>query len=117
MSEDSITSQADAVDRLQRFNGRTIIAAETAREIAAQFDVELPETVGALQPIAHLDRFQPDNEALGIGCGSLCEVLAEEIDGIEAESFVAGGHGTTQDGLKDRNLPTLEAYVSGETDD
>lgn len=110
MSE--IDSPADALCALKDTSGRTILSAEYARSIADQFGVALKGRPGGLEPISRLDRLQPHNEDRGIGCGSLCKRLAEGIDGIEAEDFVAGGHGTTEDGLKDRNLPKIEAYVT-----
>jgi len=106
----------DALNGLAGHNGATIVPALYASQIAEQFGISLDET-GALQPISQMDRLQPDNDALGIGIGSLCKTLCEQIDGIEAENFTAAGNGSTQRGLKRENLPLLEAYVDGLTDD
>lgn len=104
----------DAYDELAERQGRSILAADFAREIADAFGVELEERIGELTKLKHLDRLQPDNENRGIGVGTLCKVIAEKRDGLEAEGFHAIGHGTTQDGLKDRNLPKLQGLVATE---
>lgn len=97
----------DALNDLEGRPGRQILFADHARDVADAFGVELKQRPGELEPIKRLDRVQPHNNGLGIGVGSLCKTLAERIDGVEAEEYVAGGHGTTQDGLKARNLPKL----------
>lgn len=106
-----INSQSDALCALKDYSGQTILSESFAREIAAQFDVELNESIKELRPLSEMDRLQPDNDALGIGCGTLCHTLADRL-GLDAEDFVAAGHGFTEDGLKDRNLPKIEAYVT-----
>jgi hypothetical protein len=99
------------VEKLDGYDGATILDAETARDVAAAFDVGLDESMSELRPISEMDRLQPDNDDLGIGVGTLCKSICARLDGIEAEDFLAGGHGTTQRGLKKRNLPKLEAYA------
>lgn len=105
----------DALKGLSGHNGATIVPELYATQIAEQFGVTLDERPGHLEPISDMDRLQPDNDQLGIGIGSLCKALCEQIDGIDAEDFVAGGKGTTQRGLKRENLPLLEAHVDGAT--
>lgn len=104
-------NKRDALDDLDGRPGRQIVSADHAQELARAFGVELKQRPGELEPIKRMDRGQPNNHALGIGVGSLCETLADRLDGIEAEKYVAGGHGTTQDGLKARNLPKLREMV------
>lgn len=100
-------NRREALDDLDGRPGRQIVTADHAREVADAFGVELKRRPGELEPIKRLDRVQPNNNALGIGVGDLCRTLADRLDGIEAERFTALGHGTTQDGLKARNLPKL----------
>lgn len=103
-----LDSRDAALRGLDGHNGATIVPAVYAERIAEQFGVELRERPGGLEPISSLDRLQPDNDQLGIGVGSLCKALCEQIDDVDAEDFVAGGHGATQRGLKRENLSKLK---------
>ena len=84
--------------------------AEFLGQIAAVFDVTLDEQPGGLQPLHEMDRLQPDNDALGIGVGSLCVALCKKLD-LPVETNTMLGHGSTARNYKQDNLPTLLSYA------
>jgi hypothetical protein len=109
-----IDSQEIAIKALEAYPGQRILLAEYAQAIANAFGITLQEHVHELQPISAQDRLQPNNESLGIGVGSLCKRIADELNGIEAEDYRAGGRGFRQDGLKLKNLEKIKAHVHNE---
>lgn len=106
-----ITSQEMALKALKEHRGPTILRAEYADKIAGQFNVELSRQIGEVEPISNLDRIQPDNDDLGIGVGTLCMKIAENIDSVDHEEPQAAGHGTTQRLRKEKNVEKLNSKI------
>lgn len=103
---EDVETKSSAIAALQAHRGSTILHADYARKIAAQFDTDIEAN---LQPISRMDRLQPDNDDLGIGVGTLCRALVEDMDGEDPVDGDASGHGRYQCELKNRNLPKIEA--------
>lgn len=112
MTQEDINDVIDAICHLKASRGRTIVSEEYARSVASEFDVDLAQKPGELQPIHELDRAQPDNDALGIGVGDLCRAICKRLD-LSPEKGRSAGHGSYQDELKEANLPKLKRHVIG----